>query len=112
MPALMCTTVPPAKSRAPRWNNQPAGENTQCAIGAYTRIAHRPMNHAHAENFMRSAIAPVISAGVMMANIIWNARNTSGGIDRANPGGAARPAAPRPAQAEVPTHLLSPLNAD
>jgi hypothetical protein len=24
-----------------------------------------------AENFMRSAIAPMISAGVMIANIIW-----------------------------------------
>ena len=29
---------------------------------------------------MRSAIAPVISAGVMMANIIWYAENVSGGM--------------------------------
>jgi hypothetical protein len=28
-PALACTTVPPAKSSAPFWNNQPSGENTQ-----------------------------------------------------------------------------------
>src|SRR5215468_1726549 len=32
-PALMCTTVPPAKSSAPRLNSQPSGENTQCATG-------------------------------------------------------------------------------
>jgi len=29
------------------------------------------MNHSMAENFMRSANAPAISAGVMMANVIW-----------------------------------------
>ncbi len=31
------------------------------------------MNRKYAENFMRSAMAPEMSAGVMMANIIWNA---------------------------------------
>ena len=36
MPALMCTTVPPAKSSAPRLNSQPAGLKTQWATGAYT----------------------------------------------------------------------------
>jgi hypothetical protein len=44
MAALMCTTVPPAKSSAPRWNNQPLGSNTQWAIGAYTMIDHTTMN--------------------------------------------------------------------
>ena len=29
------------------------------------------MNHIIAENFMRSAKAPEISAGVMMAKVIW-----------------------------------------
>ena len=29
------------------------------------------MNHSMAENFMRSAKAPAISAGVMMANVSW-----------------------------------------
>ena len=29
------------------------------------------MNHSIAENFMRSAKAPQISAGVMMAKVIW-----------------------------------------
>jgi len=33
-------------------------------------VSHRPMNHSMAENFMRSAKAPTISAGVMMANVI------------------------------------------
>jgi hypothetical protein len=30
------------------------------------------MNQSIAENFMRSAKAPAISAGVMIANVIWN----------------------------------------
>ncbi len=32
--ALMCTTVPPAKSSAPSWRSQPPGAQTQCATGA------------------------------------------------------------------------------
>ena len=39
------------------------------------------MNHTHASNRMRSAIAPVISAGVITANVSWNATNASVGID-------------------------------
>jgi hypothetical protein len=46
------------------------GENTQWAIGEYTSSSHSPRNTAQAANFMRSATAPVISAGVMIANII------------------------------------------
>ena len=30
------------------------------------------MNQSIAENFMRSANAPAMSAGVMIANVIWN----------------------------------------
>jgi hypothetical protein len=70
-PALMCTTVPPAKSRAPRLNSQPVGLNTQWATGEYTRMSHTLRNTIQAENLTRSAMAPVISAGVMTANIIW-----------------------------------------
>ena len=33
-----------------------------------------------AENFMRSANAPTISAGVMMAKVNWNIWNTDSGI--------------------------------
>ena len=58
----------------------PAGENTQWATGVYTISAHSPTNQNHAENFMRSAMAPVTSAGVITANISWNAENDSGGI--------------------------------
>ena len=35
-----------------------------------------PMNHSIAENFMRSAKAPVMSAGVMMAKVSWNMQKT------------------------------------
>jgi hypothetical protein len=34
----------------------------------------------HALNFSRPASAPVISAGVMIANIIWNAMKASLGM--------------------------------
>jgi hypothetical protein len=71
MPALMCTTVPPAKSSAPSWNSQPVGLNTQWATGAYTSTNHSPRNATQPANFMRSAVAPVMSAGVITANIIW-----------------------------------------
>ena len=33
MPALMCTTVPPAKSSAPIWKIRPAPSQTMCATG-------------------------------------------------------------------------------
>ncbi len=39
------------------------------------------MNHSIAENFMRSAKAPTISAGVMIAKVSWNTENTVSGID-------------------------------
>ena len=112
MPALMCTTVPPAKSSAPRLNSQPAGEKTQCAIGAYTRIDHNRTKPTHAENRMRSAMAPVIRAGVMIANMSWNAMNESGGIVRpSNPVGNTVFASCSHARSKLPIHLLSPENA-
>jgi hypothetical protein len=43
-----------------------------CAIGEYTSSDHSAMNTSMAENFMRSANAPAISAGVMIAKVIWN----------------------------------------
>ena len=39
-----------------------------------------PMNQSIAENFIRSANAPTISAGVMMAKVSWNIWNTVSGI--------------------------------
>ncbi len=38
-----------------------------------------------AENFMRSATAPTISAGVMMANISWNTMNVCSGMFSSGP---------------------------
>src|SRR5665213_123929 len=71
MPALMCTTVPPAKSSCVA-ANQPDGSHIQCATGQYTTISQIAMNHSMAENFMRSAKEPQISAGVMIAKVPWN----------------------------------------
>src|ERR1700757_2692166 len=51
-PALMWTTVPPAKSSTLTQASElpelkkPSGPHTQCAIGAYTTMAHRPMNQS------------------------------------------------------------------
>ena len=47
-PALTWTTVPPAKSSAPRSASQPPA-NTQWATGRYTRIDHRVMKPTHAD---------------------------------------------------------------
>ena len=69
--------MPPAKSSAPIWPSQPAGlpsapaAQTQWASGSYTNVAHRRMNRQYGPNRTRSAIAPEIRAGVMMANIPW-----------------------------------------
>ena len=73
-PEVMCTTVPPAKSsvgkRPPRFEfNSPPLPQTMWAMGAYTMSDHNTMNTAMALNFIRSAKAPLMSAGVMMANI-------------------------------------------
>ncbi len=42
------------------------------AIGEYTSSDQAAMNTSIAENFMRSANAPAINAGVMAANVSWN----------------------------------------
>ena len=41
------------------------------------------MNPTHAAQRMRSAIAPVISAGVITANVSWNATNARSGTPSA-----------------------------
>ena len=60
---------------APTTAAGPAQYQTMCAIGKYTNVTHSGMKSAIAENFMRSAIAPTISAGVMQANVIWKQMN-------------------------------------
>mmetsp|Transcript_9057 Transcript_9057/g.29752 ORF Transcript_9057/g.29752 Transcript_9057/m.29752 type:complete len:274 (+) Transcript_9057:154-975(+) len=72
MPAVMCTTMPPAKSKTPMSAKRPPGPaQTMCTNGKYTANDHRAMYHITAENFMRSTKAPIISAGVMTAKVIW-----------------------------------------
>src|SRR3569833_263213 len=67
IPALMCTTVPPAKSSTPQSHMSPPSPlHTMWAMGAYTTSDQMAVNHNSAENFIRSAKAPTISAGVMM----------------------------------------------
>ena len=46
-----------------------------------------------AENFMRSAKAPAISAGVMIAKVIWKHMYTVSGIVTARPFGFPAPVA-------------------
>src|SRR5450631_92760 len=79
MPALMCTTVPPAKSSCVA-ASQPEGSHIQCATGQYTTSSQMPMNHIIAENFIRSANEPQISAGVMIAKVAWNMQYTVSGM--------------------------------
>ena len=84
-PDEICTTVPPAKSSVgnlpPRaaFSNPPLPQ-TMCANGAYTTRNHKTMNSTVPLNFMRSAVAPVISAGVITANINWYTMNVICGI--------------------------------
>ncbi len=73
-PEEMCTTVPPAKSRVGNLPpsaafRKPPLPHTMCASGAYTTRNHSTMNSTVPLNFIRSAVAPVISAGVITANI-------------------------------------------
>ena len=75
-PELMCTTVPPAKSRL---GMCPPLALKQSALapdhvghaGSIRSASQSDENTAMALNFMRSANAPLMSAGVMMANMSW-----------------------------------------
>ena len=75
MPALTWITVPPAKSSEPRSPSQPVSPRPTRRRRSRTRPGSRRAatqigtNTAHAANFMRSATAPEISAGVMTANM-------------------------------------------
>ena len=82
-PDDMWTTVPPAKSialiDALAFHTpfiRPSMPRTMWASGRYTANIQTAMNAITAEYFMRSAIAPTISAGVIIANVIWNIANT------------------------------------
>jgi hypothetical protein len=77
----------PAKSIALDLKIQPSLAQTMWASGQYTTSSQRVMKATQAENFIRSAIAPRIKAGVIMANIAWNIINTYSGMFR---GGVAK----------------------
>src|SRR5688572_9691249 len=81
-PLVMCTTRPPAKSMAPALKIQPSAPQTMCATGQYTTRNQRVMNAHYTLNFIRSAIAPRISAGVMIANMPWNITKMNSGMLR------------------------------
>ena len=72
IPAVICTTMPPAKSFVPHPSCpiKPLPPQTQWQTGAYTKIAQIDVNKTIAENFIRSTNAPTINAGVMMKNVI------------------------------------------
>ena len=75
-PEVISTGRPPAKSRAPSVSRiQPPGPHTQWATGTYTSSAHTGTKTSHAPNFARSAIAPLISAAVMIAKVSWKVAN-------------------------------------
>jgi hypothetical protein len=95
IPDEMCTTVPPAKSRAPRAPSQPPGPHTQWASGEYTKVDHSRTKRRKAENFMRSAMAPTMSAGVMIANISWKTMKSCGGMFSSGPDSKPTPRRPR-----------------
>mmetsp|Transcript_12939 Transcript_12939/g.42810 ORF Transcript_12939/g.42810 Transcript_12939/m.42810 type:complete len:269 (+) Transcript_12939:634-1440(+) len=78
-PALMCTTMPPAKSHTPHTARKPP-PHTLWQNGKYTRCTHAVMNTRYGPNIMRSANAPVINAGAMTANIPWKPAKASPGI--------------------------------
>src|SRR5688572_19010585 len=96
-PALMCTTVPPAKSSAPHCQMRPAlafcasttlaavyasgpGQNqTIWAIGMYENVNHSTMKSSTALNFARSANAPRMRQQVIAANVAWKATKSSSG---------------------------------
>ena len=50
------------------------------AIGIYTSMLHNTVNSRKPENLMRSAKAPKIRAGVIIANMHWNRTNISSGM--------------------------------
>ena len=105
VPAVMCTTLPPAKSRNPRSNSQPVSAQTQCVIGAYTIIDQSAVNSRTETKRIRSAKPPTISAGVMIAKVSWKIAKLDSGIvpqTASSPTPAKRPLESPPMK-ELPT---------
>ena len=97
-PEDMCTTVPPAKSRPlivafvfQQPFIMPLTPQTMWPCVKYTSSIHKVMNTKMAENFMRSAMEPTMSAGVMMANInLEHGNRRFPKPSRSNPGSARK----------------------
>jgi hypothetical protein len=94
---------------------QPSDDQTMWAIGQYTTSSQIAMNAHQTLKRMRSATAPRISAGVMIANIAWNITKIYSGMLR---GGVAKLAVTEsgvtlamPAFARSPIHALPVLKA-
>mmetsp|Transcript_530 Transcript_530/g.2039 ORF Transcript_530/g.2039 Transcript_530/m.2039 type:complete len:210 (+) Transcript_530:612-1241(+) len=83
-PAEMCTTMPPAKSHTPHSARKPP-PHTEWQKGKYTRCTHAAMKMRYGANIMRSANAPVISAGAMTANMPWNSAKARPGMGPVSP---------------------------
>ena len=99
MPALMCTTVPPAKSigATAAAASSPAGDAEEPGREAVRRTGQQATAPDHVgegevgevdpesredepvPNLARSAMAPLMSATVMMAKVIWKATLTMAG---------------------------------
>ena len=108
----MWTTVPPAKSiplmpasgfSGPHM--KPVPPHTMWAKGKYTANIQITTKAMMAENFIRSAMAPMISAGVMIAKVSWNIAQILSEI-HSNPA----PVAPGSTPLNI-AKLRSPMNA-
>ena len=86
--------MPPAKSSIPRLLSQPP-PHTQWATGKYTSVAQPTVNTVQAPNLARSAMAPLISATVMMAKVSWKAENTRSGMPVTRDASVTSPCSPR-----------------
>mmetsp|Transcript_56479 Transcript_56479/g.104579 ORF Transcript_56479/g.104579 Transcript_56479/m.104579 type:complete len:200 (+) Transcript_56479:667-1266(+) len=78
-PAVMCTTMPPAKSHTPHSAIHPPPQ-TQWQKGAYTKTIHNGRKMRKALNLNLSAKAPVMRTGVITANMPWYAMKRSPGM--------------------------------
>ena len=101
IPALMWTTVPPAKSIGATAAVKPPSPSstvpkilaaipfsecesrppphTMCASGKYARVTQTPAKASQVPNLTRSASAPEMSATVMIAKVTWKATSTTCG---------------------------------
>ena len=79
-PPSPSSTVPKIMAARPlsEWESSPP-PHTMWASGKYARVTHSPANASQVPNRTRSAIAPEMSATVMIANVTWKATSTTAG---------------------------------